>query len=84
MNEPLNSYEGWTINPAYLTPAYMGQFRPAYKENKMSLKEKALRLAKGNDGEVEKGEANKFHKNMKDMKDDGKLNRSELAAKARK
>ena len=27
---PMSSYYGFGINPAYTTPAYMSNFRPAY------------------------------------------------------
>lgn len=29
-NQPITTYEGFSINPAYQTPAYMANFRPAY------------------------------------------------------
>lgn len=29
-NTPMSTYQGWNIDPAYMTPAYMAQFRPSY------------------------------------------------------
>ena len=50
----------------------------------MSLKNKAIAIAKGNDGAHKPGEARKFHSRMKDMKDDGKLNNSDKTTAATK
>lgn len=30
-NTPIQGYDGWNINPSYMTPAYMANFRPAYE-----------------------------------------------------
>lgn len=32
MKEPLVNYEGWGLDPSYQTPAWMAQYRPAYKQ----------------------------------------------------
>lgn len=41
-----------------------------------TLADKARGMAKRNDGKASKRESNKFKRNMKDMKDDGILNKS--------
>lgn len=41
-----------------------------------TLTNKARAMAKSNDGVATPKETNKFLKNIKDMKDDGKLNKS--------
>lgn len=42
-----------------------------------SLKEKAIAMAKGNDGKHKPGEAKKFLDNAQDLKNDGKLNKND-------
>lgn len=29
-NQPITTYDGWGVNPAYMTPSYMANFRPSY------------------------------------------------------
>lgn len=49
-----------------------------------SLKDKAIDIAKKNDGKHKPGEAKKFLDNAQDMKNDGKLNNNDKDSKAEK
>lgn len=49
-----------------------------------SLKDKAISMAKKNDGKHKPGEAKKFLDNAQDMKNDGKLNNNDKDSKAEK
>lgn len=49
-----------------------------------SLKDKAISMAKGNDGKHKPGEAKKFLDRAQDMKNDGKLNGNDKDSKAEK
>ena len=43
MDLPITNYQGWALDPSYLTPAHMANFRPAYADR---LKEKARKAKK--------------------------------------
>ncbi len=48
----------------------------------LTLKDKAIHMAKSNDGARDPGEAKKFMDNMKDVKNDGKINGNTRDSKA--